>query len=474
MKNEAIALMAPQQTPLVSASDMRVLGLVPSQGGSSRLAQALADESAQTQRLLDSLQAGFAPPPNIRNLVTGHRGLLIGDFQIPIGDALAERDADGLPGVYQALGQVAATVKEGGNVSIDFSRIRPAGRQSTDEMCEAIGPVACMGIFEAAFETYCGITPGHHRIQLAIDHPDIAYFLSRTFRRKVEIAMISNAPRACEQHERRVEQAYEDKWKKALPDNLSLEVLITEEFNQALRNGEPFELCHAVKPAWKAPSRIRGGKEVFVYGTVCTRALWDAIHSRSSSDEGLIVSRGDDSNNLRYCESPGSFYGSVCNGTIELPMFIENGGTSRAEFKRDQFCDAVWAAVELLDQAYDKTKWPLSAQESDGEAKRKLGLDLAHVDLAAEMLRPTRVGSEHDDSFQVEVFRLFKSAAYAASVNLAKKHGPFPLFDADSYLSDGTVASQLPSDLQRDIRTFGVRNGQLLSISPSNLVWSSV
>ena len=47
-------------------------------------------------------------------------------------------------------------------------------------------------------------------------------------------------------------------------------------------------------------------------------------------------------------------------------------------------------------------------------------------------------------------------AAYAASVELARERGAFPLFNADMYLSGGNFASRLPQEIKDKIRKHGI------------------
>ena len=68
------------------------------------------------------------------------------------------------------------------------------------------------------------------------------------------------------------------------------------------------------------------------------------------------------------------------------------------------------------------------------------------------------------------IARCMRDAAYAASVELAKEKGAFPLFDADAYLEAGTFASRLDEPLKQAIREHGIRNSHLLSIAPTGTV----
>jgi ribonucleoside-diphosphate reductase alpha chain len=66
--------------------------------------------------------------------------------------------------------------------------------------------------------------------------------------------------------------------------------------------------------------------------------------------------------------------------------------------------------------------------------------------------------------------RCMRDTAYAASVELAKEKGAFPVFDAEQYLEPGTFASRLDEPLKEQIRAHGIRNSHLLSIAPTGTV----
>ena len=60
-------------------------------------------------------------------------------------------------------------------------------------------------------------------------------------------------------------------------------------------------------------------------------------------------------------------------------------------------------------------------------------------------------------------------AAYLASVDLAKEKGPFPLFDAQEYLSSGTM-QVMDKDVRNAIEENGIRNALLTSIAPTGTI----
>jgi ribonucleoside-diphosphate reductase alpha chain len=72
----------------------------------------------------------------------------------------------------------------------------------------------------------------------------------------------------------------------------------------------------------------------------------------------------------------------------------------------------------------------------------------------------------HLDTLILEVLR---NTAYRTSVELAEAHGPFPLYDAETYL-DAPFIRDLPLSIIESIEKHGIRNSHLLSIAPTGTI----
>ena len=98
----------------------------------ARVANALADVESERrdqhrEAFLWALQQGFLPAGRIQSAAgTPLAATLINCFVQPVGDSIAQVD-DGYPGIYTALTEAAETMRRGGGVGYDFSRIRPRG-----------------------------------------------------------------------------------------------------------------------------------------------------------------------------------------------------------------------------------------------------------------------------------------------------------------------------------------------------------
>ena len=144
-----------------------------------RVARALASVEAPDLRekyetlFLENLHAGAIGAGRIMSAAgTDIQATLINCFVQPVGDCIQGVDDEGFPGIYEALREAAETMRRGGGVGYDFSRIRPKGAQVKATASVASGPCSYMNVFDQSCSTVesAGARRGAQMGVLRIDH----------------------------------------------------------------------------------------------------------------------------------------------------------------------------------------------------------------------------------------------------------------------------------------------------------------
>jgi ribonucleoside-diphosphate reductase alpha chain len=127
-------------------------------------------------------------------------------------------------------------------------------------------------------------------------------------------------------------------------------------------------------------------------------------------------------------------------------------------------CEATAVMVRFLDNVLDVTEFPTSDQRDEALSKRRIGLGYTGLANALQMLGIGYGSHEAVDMTDV-IGRAMATCAYRTSIALAKERGEFPKIDRARHAEAPFVRS-LPSDIETDIRNYGIRNGVILSIAP--------
>jgi ribonucleoside-diphosphate reductase alpha chain len=117
---------------------------------------------------------------------------------------------------------------------------------------------------------------------------------------------------------------------------------------------------------------------------------------------------------------------------------------------------------------FERTVYPLPAQQAEAYAKRRMGIGVTGMANALEVCGH-RYGSSEYITAQSKILEVVRDQAYRTSIDMARVKGPFPLFDADKWLASG-FAQTLPDEIRHGIKKHGLRNGVLLSIAPTGTI----
>ena len=429
-----------------------------------RVAQALASVEKPELRekyetlFLANLHAGAIGAGRIMSAAgTDIQATLINCFVQPVGDCIQGVDDEGFPGIYEALREAAETMRRGGGVGYDFSRIRPRGAEVKGTASMASGPCSYINVFDQSCSTVesAGARRGAQMGVLRIDHPDVLDFITA-----------KRTP---------------GRW-----NNFNVSVGVSDAFIQAVLDDQPWELVHKAPPGSTvlAQGAYQRADGLWAYQTVQARDLWDTI-MKSAYDFAepgiLFLDHINTDNNLHYCEKiaatnpcgeqPLPSYGCCDLGPVILTRFVRHpfGLDGKATFDFDSFEKSVALQVRALDNVLDVTFWPLPQQRDEAHAKRRIGVGFTGMGNTLAMLC-LRYDAPEGRAMASRIAERMRDAAYSASVALAREKGAFPKFDADGYLAPGTFASRLPAALHKDIRKYGIRNSHLLSIAPTGTV----
>lgn len=356
--------------------------------------------------------------------VTLHNCFVMGTIQ----DDLAE--------IFKNLGEAAVTMQAGGGIGYDFSTLRPKGALVNGVGADASGPISFMEVWDSMCRTImsAGSRRGAMMATLRCDHPDIEDFILA----KREQGRLTN---------------------------FNLSVLVTDEFMSAVKSNGLWELKF-------------GGK---IYRTVQAKELWDLI-TRTTYDVAepgvIFIDQINYRNNLYYCEHIASTnpcgeqplppYGTCLLGSINFAAMVKKPFTENAQLDSKLFRETITTAVRMMDNVVEASKYPVPEQRREAESKRRIGLGITGL-ADALIMCGLAYGSPRAVAVTREWMGQFQFNAYAASVELAREKGSFPLFDAEKYCT-GESIQKLPEALQVSILKHGIRNALVTSIAPTGTI----
>lgn len=393
-----------------------------------RIAEALKDTPEHFEEFKDALRMmRFMPAGRVQNAMGAARQTTAYNCFV---SGIIE---DSMESIMEKATEAAFTMKKGGGIGYDFSRLRPRGDLIVTLDSRSSGAVSFMGIFDSVCQTIA--SSGHRRGAqmgiMRIDHPDIEQFITAK----------NNSDKLT---------------------GFNISVGVTDEFMNCLMQKKPFELKFEGK----------------VYRKVDPVALWDMV-MRSTWDwaePGVVfIDTINNYNNLYYCETieatnpcgeqPLPPYGACLLGSFNLAKYVD---IETKTFDWEQYDQDIAVVVRAMDNVIDRTIYPLPQQETEAKNKRRMGLGITGLANAAEMLGH-KYGSDDFMEFAEHALSTLRNETYSTSADLAEEKGSFPLYDWEKY-SEGKFFKTLPQWLQDKIIAKGIRNSHLTSIAPTGTI----
>tara|TARA_Y100000310_G_scaffold319188_1_gene374158 strand:- start:4895 stop:6586 length:1692 start_codon:yes stop_codon:yes gene_type:complete len=344
---------------------------------------------------------------------------------------------DSMDSIMWRLWNAAETMRKGGGLGFDFSRLRPSGDRIISLDTSGSGPVSFMEVYDALCNTIRAA--GHRRGAmmgvLRVDHPDIEKFI----RAKQKDGMLTN---------------------------FNISIGITDEFMRAVDTGGQFSLRF-------------GGR---VYKNVDAMALWNEI-MRATWDWAepgvLFLDTINRKNNLAYIErieatnpcgeQPLPPNGACLLGSFNLVKYIGRYPNKDETFWFDyeQFKHDIPPIIRAMDNIIDVASFPLKEQEDEAKNKRRIGVGITGLGSTLCILG-IKYGSVEARDFTNVLLSTLTNTAYRTSVSLAIEKGPFPVFDKNKFRL--SLAPVLEEDLINDVFKYGLRNSHLISIAPTGTI----
>jgi len=401
------------------------------QGTYARIAKALAEVETSAEKreewygqFLWALQNGAIPAGR----VTSNAGALEHKPKTStINCTVSGTVPDSMDGILKSVHEAGLTLKAGCGIGYEFSTLRPKGAFVSGAGAYTSGPLSFMDIFNAMCFTVssAGGRRGAQMGTFDIAHPDAADFI----RAKREDGRLRQFNLSC---------------------------LITDEFMQAVKKDQPWELVFPTnrheyedpdtKVVWRHWPRTEGyitndiGQVACkIYKTIPARRLWDLIMASTYdyAEPGFIlIDKINEMNNNWWCENiratnpcgeqPLPPYGSCLLGSVNLTKFVEEPFTERARFDWERYREVVAIFTRMLDNVVEINGLPLEKQRHEITSKRRHGMGFLGLGSTMTMLG-MKYGDPASLAFTEQVAREMAETGWEAGIELAEEKGPAPI-----------------------------------------------
>jgi ribonucleoside-diphosphate reductase alpha chain len=373
---------------------------------------------------------------------------------------VVESPYDSYGGIMKTDQEEVQIMKRRGGVGFDVSTIRPRGLPAANAARTTDG----IAVFMERYSNTCrevaqGGRRGALMLTISVHHPEVLTFANiKRDRKKVTGANVS--------------------------------IRMSDEFMNAVKNGEPYQQRFPVEP----------GAKLVVEQWVDAREVWNNIvaATRDCSEPGMLF--WDTVKKMGPAEAYTKFgYGSISTnpcGEITLSAydscrlmfmnlwkFVKDPFTPNASFDFDAFSKASIVAQRLMDDLVDleleAINGILTKIKNDPEPDdvkrvelelwlkiknaaingRRTGLGITALGDAIAGVN-LRYGSEESVSLTDRIYRQLALSSYRSSVDMARERGAFPIYSHDVECNHPFIQRIMAEDeeLARDYATYGRRN----------------
>jgi len=405
-----------------------------------RVAKAIARSSEEEQEFFNVLIEGrFLPGGRI--LAYAGTGLPCGTWMncYTTGDP-----EDSMESILDCLSEGTITLKAGGGIGLNFSKLRPKGSPVRKTNSKSSGPVSFMEMWNAMSKTISGVNDRKGAMigVLDVSHPDILEFIKAKQNNSATTPVL---------------------------EKFNLSVGILDEFMKAVIEDKDWTCRFQIEEREVIEKQYRA-KEIMdeIVSSAWAKAEPGVVFLDTANHFYNLSYTGEKITATNPCgEITMPPYGACNLGSINLVAHIKNPFSEHAEINYDLLAETIRTAVKFLDIVIDLSPYPTEKYRATALDTRRIGLGFFGLGSALALLG-IKYGSDEAKAKTEEIAKFIRDNAYRASIERTKERVPFPLYSKE--FLDSPFVTNLPNDIQMDIAKHGIRNSQLLAIAPTGSI----